>query len=95
MTPDDDEFVVPIEPAFDLHTFQPRDIPHVVVDYIEQARLAGFTEVRLIHGRGIGFQRDVVRRTLTGLPGVLAFADAPPERGGWGATIVHLSPLND
>ena len=31
-------------------------------------------------------QRDAVRRVLAGCALVAAFADAPPERGGWGAT---------
>ena len=89
---------LPIEDFIDLHTFRPRDIPDVVRSYVEAAVEAGFTEVRVIHGRGIGFQRDRVRATLARIPEVAGFADAPPERGGWGATVVRLdgsrSPSN-
>ena len=53
---------------------------------------AGFTEVRLIHGRGIGVQREIVRSLLSRHPAVAAFFDAPPQRGGWGATVVRLHP---
>ncbi|HTU00898.1 MAG TPA: Smr/MutS family protein [Candidatus Sulfotelmatobacter sp.] len=81
---------VPIEDALDLHAFAPRDIPDVVGDYLEECVRLGFREVRLIHGRGTGTQRAVVQRLLSRHPAVEAFADAPPERGGWGATVVTL-----
>lgn len=81
---------IPIEDALDLHTFAPADIPAVVADYLEAAHARGFTEVRLIHGRGRGVQRTIVRSVLSRHPLVADFADAPPERGGWGATIVQM-----
>jgi dsDNA-specific endonuclease/ATPase MutS2 len=85
--------VLPIEESLDLHTFAPRDIPDVVRDYLEECVRRGFTEVRLIHGRGTGTQRAIVRSLLQGHPSVCAFADAPPEQGGWGATIVRLREI--
>jgi DNA-nicking Smr family endonuclease len=87
---DDDVPVVPIEDAIDLHGFQPRDIPSVVEEYVRAAAEKGFREVRLIHGRGIGFQRKRVREVLAECPEVERFADAPATRGGWGATLVWL-----
>ena len=81
---------IPLEDFLDLHPFRPGEIPEVVESYLEAAVEAGFTEVRLIHGRGIGVQRDRVRTLLTRHPDVLHFVDAPPQRGGWGATIVRL-----
>jgi dsDNA-specific endonuclease/ATPase MutS2 len=87
---DDDVPVVPIEDAIDLHGFQPRDIPSVVEEYVRAAAEKGFREVRLIHGRGTGFQRQRVREVLAGCPEVERFSDAPPTRGGWGATVVWL-----
>lgn len=89
--PDDVEpIVVPIEDAIDLHAFAPREVTAAVEAYLEAAAEAGFREVRLIHGRGTGYQRDRVRALLARHPGVVSFADAPPERGGWGATVVIL-----
>jgi len=88
----DPEVVVPIEDHLDLHPFHPRDVRSVVESYLEAALEAGFREVRLIHGRGIGVQREIVRATLARHPSVLGFADAPPESGGWGATVVSLVP---
>ncbi len=87
---EDDVVVLEIEDAIDLHGFQPRDIPDVVVDYIEAAAEKGFREVRLIHGRGKGVQRQRVQEVLAKHPLVESFRDAPGSRGGWGATIAWL-----
>ena len=91
--PFDEPVAVPIEDALDLHSFAPRDIPDVVREYVASATAKGFREVRLIHGKGIGVQRARVRRVLATLPEVVHVADAPPERGGVGATLVTLSPV--
>jgi DNA-nicking Smr family endonuclease len=82
--------VLPIEDSIDLHPFAPKDIPSVVEEYLEQCRQAGLKEVRIIHGRGTGVQRNIVRSILQRHPLVLSFQDAPAEAGGWGATVVVL-----
>lgn len=87
---DADAKQVPIEDSIDLHGFLPRDIPSVVEEYLWEASQHGFDEVRLIHGRGTGFQRNRVRQVLSNHPCVEGFRDAPASRGGWGATIVDL-----
>jgi len=81
---------IPIEDSIDLHAFAPRDVPSVVTDYLEAAFAAGFRDVRLIHGRGIGVQRAAVRRVLRGHPLVEDFHDAPESH--LGATVVRLRP---
>jgi len=85
-----DPVEIPIEDWIDLHHFRPSEILEVVDAYLDAARDAGFTEVRLVHGRGRGVQRARVRDFLTGDPRVLRFEEAPPGRGGWGATLVWL-----
>jgi dsDNA-specific endonuclease/ATPase MutS2 len=85
-----DEVVLPLEDHLDLHPFRPRDVKEVVRSYLEAAVEAGLTEVRLIHGRGIGAQRETVRAILAEHPRVVDFGDAPPQRGGWGATVARL-----
>jgi DNA-nicking Smr family endonuclease len=85
---------VPIEDALDLHSFLPHDVPSVVSEYLDEALRRGFREVRLIHGKGKGVRRAEVRRLLAGDPRVADAFDAPPERGGFGATIVVLKVLN-
>jgi len=88
----DEPVVLPIGDSLDLHTFAPQEIPSVVDEYLREARRRGFSEVRLIHGRGKGVQRAVVRSLLARHPLVAQFFDAPLERGGWGATVVILRP---
>jgi dsDNA-specific endonuclease/ATPase MutS2 len=90
---DPDPVPIPIEDHLDLHAFRPRDIPDVVRDYLDEAAARGLREVRLIHGKGIGVQRERVRGVLAEHPGVESFADAPAGRGHWGATLVRLRPL--
>jgi DNA-nicking Smr family endonuclease len=82
--------VLPIEDFIDLHAFHPKDIPSVVEEYLEQCGQAGLIEVRIIHGRGTGVQRKIVRSILEKHPRVISFQDAPAEAGGWGATVVVL-----
>jgi DNA-nicking Smr family endonuclease len=81
---------IPLQDSIDLHPFQPKDIPSVVEEYLEQCKQAGFHEVRLIHGKGRGVQRDVVQALLQRHPAVDSFHDGPLEAGSWGATIVIL-----
>jgi dsDNA-specific endonuclease/ATPase MutS2 len=59
-------------------------------DYLDAARDAGLSEVRLIHGKGTGAQRAAIRRMLSERADILEFSDATPDRGGYGATIVRL-----
>ena len=89
--PSDEPIPFPITDVLDLHSVSPRDVKAVVEEYLIEARRSGFRTLRIIHGRGIGFQREVVRKVLADTPGVVDFRDAPPEAGGWGATLVTFS----
>jgi len=82
--------VVPITDVFDLHTIPPREVKLVVEEYLLEARRLGFRSVRIIHGKGVGVQREIVRKILERTPFVIDWTDAPPEAGGLGATIVTL-----
>jgi DNA-nicking Smr family endonuclease len=81
---------IPIEDSFDLHSFRPEDVASALEEYLREAQAAGLTEVRVNHGKGIGARRAEVRRLLARRTDVRAFDDAPPERGGFGATVVVL-----
>ena len=85
--PGDEPVSVPLEDSLDLHSFLPADVPSVVAEYLDGAK-GRFREVRLIHGRGIGVQRGIVRALLSRRGDVADFFDAPAERGGAGATVV-------
>ncbi len=91
MNDDQDEpIVVPLGREFDLHTFRPQDIKSAVEEYLLEARRLGFGQVRIIHGKGIGFQRDVVRKVLAATSFVVEFGD--DVNGNRGATWATLSP---
>jgi dsDNA-specific endonuclease/ATPase MutS2 len=90
VNPFEEPFHLPITDVFDLHTVSPRDITGVVEEYLIEANRLGLKTLRIIHGRGIGFQREAVRKVLAETPFVADFRDAPAEAGGWGATIVTL-----
>lgn len=100
MTPQDDHFdaeesfetpvEIPITDVLDLHSFAPRDVKDAVEAYLEEAHARGLKALRIIHGRGIGVQRETVRTILARTPWVLDYRDAPAEAGGWGATVVTL-----
>jgi dsDNA-specific endonuclease/ATPase MutS2 len=93
MQPEDpfpDPVPIPIQDVLDLHSVSPRDVKAVVEEYLSEANRLGFKALRIIHGRGIGVQREMVRAVLAATPYVISYSDAPPEAGGWGATIVTL-----
>lgn len=77
-----------ITDVFDLHTIAPRDVKRVTEEYLREAYEAGYRSVRIIHGKGIGVQREMVRSILARTSFVSGWTDAPPEAGGWGATLV-------
>lgn len=90
----DNPFPEPVEieitDVFDLHTIPPREVKAVVEEYLRLAHEKGFRCVRIIHGKGIGVQREMVRSILARTPFVSNWTDAPPEAGGLGATIATL-----
>lgn len=98
MQNDDDDlnpFPEPVEieitDIFDLHTIPPREVKPVVEEYLREARRKGFRVVRIIHGKGIGVQREMVRSILARTPFVEDWGDAPPDAGGLGATLIRLA----
>ena len=88
--PDFEPVRIPITDVFDLHSVPPRDVKGVIEEYLLEAHAAGFKALRIVHGRGIGVQREMVRAVLARTEFVADFRDAPAEAGGWGATIVTL-----
>jgi DNA-nicking Smr family endonuclease len=88
---DGDPIEIPVGDVLDLHAFAPRDARAAVEAYLEEAHRLGLTALRIIHGRGAGVQREMVRSVLSKTPYVVHFADAPGEAGGWGATVVTLA----
>jgi len=92
---DDDDFdpeapvEVPLTDELDLHPFAPREIASIVNDWLDDCAEAGFEQVRIVHGKGIGQQREIVREVLAAHPRVASFAQ---DGGNWGATVARLRP---
>ena len=86
---------IPIQDVLDLHTFRPKDVADLLENYFDECIKAGIFSVRVIHGKGKGIQKKQVRRILQKNPQVKSFRGAPPEAGGWGATLVELMPQVD
>lgn len=91
---DDDPFpevvVIPFRDVLDLHSIPPKQVRAVVEGYLDEAHEHRAPGVRIIHGKGIGVQREIVRSILGDCPYVRWYGDAPMEAGGWGATVVKL-----
>lgn len=86
---------IEITDSIDLHTVNSREVREVVEAYLMEARRRGFRSVRIIHGKGAGVQREIVRGVLKRTSFVEDWMDAPPTGGGWGATVAHLSLKDD
>ena len=93
--PFDEPVTLEIRDVIDLHAIPPSQVKAVVEEYLREAHARGFRCVRIIHGRGIGTQRAMVRAIHSRTPFVLSYSDAPPEAGGWGATIADLKPSDE
>jgi dsDNA-specific endonuclease/ATPase MutS2 len=83
-------FELEITDTLDLHAFAPRDVKSVTETYLSEAYQKGFKVVRIIHGKGIGVQRDTVRRVLAETNFVKSFKNAPEFSGNAGATIAEF-----
>lgn len=82
---------IEITDSLDLHSFSPTDIRAVVEEYLAEAHKKGFSIVRIIHGKGVGIQREIVRKVLSETDFVRSFKNAPEFSGSWGATIVEIN----
>ncbi len=88
--PFDEPFEIEITDVLDLHAFSPRETRAATMAFLEEARGKGFPVVRIIHGKGVGIQREIVRKVLRECDFVLSFKDAPEFSGSWGATVAKL-----
>jgi len=86
----DNVIVQPINGTLDLHTFRPDEINSLIPEYLNECRQRGISRIRIIHGKGTGKLRKRVQMLLKKMPEIRKFMDAPPDEGGWGASIVFL-----
>jgi len=83
---------IPIEDVLDLHTFLPAEVPDLLEEYFIACLERKIHAVRIVHGKGKGILKKRVQALLEKNPMVASFKDAPPQAGGWGATLVELVP---
>ena len=81
---------IEITDTLDLHSFRPQEAADVLRSYLDQAWRDGLQDIRIIHGKGIGAPRRMVRTILTRDPRVAEISDAPETAGGWGATCARI-----
>ncbi len=86
----DEPIELEVTDVLDLHGFVPAEVGMVTRIYLAEARKKNFKWVRIIHGRGIGMQRDHVRKILAETDFVESFKDGDELSGGWGAQVVKL-----
>ena len=89
-SPFPEPFEIEISDTLDLHAFSPKDVKAVVEEYLKEARKKGFRSVRIIHGKGVGVQREMVRKILSDTDFVKSFKNAPEFSGSWGSTVVEF-----
>jgi DNA-nicking Smr family endonuclease len=94
MNTDDDTIEYPIDGTLDLHQFSPKETKAVVTEYIDQCLHRGIFTLRIVHGKGIGVQREIVRSLLKSHPQVASFRHEGGTGGSWGATVVDLTPTS-
>jgi DNA-nicking Smr family endonuclease len=80
----------PIDGTLDLHLFSPEDTREAVLEYIRVCLEKQIMSLRIVHGKGIGVKREIVRKLLAEHPDVIAFRHESGSGGGWGATVVDL-----
>lgn len=79
---------MPIE--IDIRGKRAEEVGQIVDSYVNDAYLLGMPFVRVIHGKGTGALRSVVRDLLKDSPAVARAESAGQNEGGEGATVVHL-----
>jgi dsDNA-specific endonuclease/ATPase MutS2 len=81
---------IEITDSFDLHTYRPSEVKIATQAYLKAAHKKGFKFVRIIHGKGIGVQREIVRKVLSETSFVESFKTADEFSGSWGATVAKF-----
>jgi len=83
-------FKVEINGVLDLHSFSPKDLSTLIDEYINACLEKKITQLRIIHGKGVGNIRRSVHSLLERNPHVIHYQLADASGGSWGATVVEL-----
>lgn len=91
----DSDYALQVDDELDLHGVEPREVELLVEAFVDDARVRGRLQIKIVHGKGTGTRRAQVRTCLARLPGIASFGDATSPGSGWGATVVDLEPPSD
>ncbi|MBG0780846.1 MAG: Smr/MutS family protein [Bacteroidales bacterium] len=90
VTSDLNEKVSNFKLTIDLRGKRAEEASELTAKYIDEAILLSVKEVNILHGKGNGILRKLIREFLSKQKEVANFGDAPPESGGNGITRVSL-----
>lgn len=79
-----------ISSEFSIRKMRAEEALEALEQYLDDVVLAGLESVRIVHGRGDGVLRRLVRERLAARKDVKEFHDAAPAAGGDGVTVVHF-----
>jgi DNA mismatch repair protein MutS2 len=90
VTADLNEKVSQFKLTIDLRGQRAEEALEQVAKYLDEAILLSIKEVNILHGKGNGILRKLIREFLSKQKEVVSFDDAPPETGGNGVTKVSF-----
>lgn len=90
--PDEGAEPLDVDGTLDLHMFRPQETRDLVGDYLDECQRRGIRDVRIVHGKGVGVQREIVHSVLRDRDDVEHFRLGDEGSGSWGATLVRLAP---
>jgi DNA mismatch repair protein MutS2 len=90
VTSDLNEKVSHFKLTIDLRGKRAEEALEQTAKYLDEALLLSMKEVNILHGKGNGILRKLIREFLSRQKEVSGFGDAPPETGGNGVTRVSL-----
>lgn len=76
--------------SLDLRGQRVDDAQAMTFRFVDEAIMAGLNRVEILHGKGTGALRIMVRELLARRPDVKDFGDAPVDQGGAGITVAEL-----
>nr|WP_244825617.1 Smr/MutS family protein [Carboxylicivirga linearis] len=78
------------KPDIDLRGYRAEEAIQMVINHIDEAVICEAHELKILHGKGNGILRTLIREQLATIPFVHKFRDAHIQEGGSGITIVEL-----
>ncbi|MEN7548726.1 endonuclease MutS2 [Rapidithrix thailandica] len=82
--------MVHFNPSIDIRGKRAEEVLSMIDDFIDSAIMLSVTHLKILHGKGNGILREVVRNHLRNFKEVKYFEDEHADRGGAGVTLITL-----